>query len=68
MDAIPSQMMKGCVYCPRCDKSIPKDQLEERARQLLAMTGDDSLSMGRCPVCGTGMIDMDRVSRKENAE
>jgi len=60
--------MKGCVYCPKCNKSIPKDELEERARQLINMVGNDSLLKGRCPVCGTGMIDMDKVSRDEKAE
>lgn len=61
-------MMKGCIYCPRCDKSIPKEELEERSRQLLALTGDDSLSMGVCPVCGTGMIDTDKVRGKDRPE
>jgi len=58
-------MMKGCVYCPRCDKSIPKEELEERSRQLIALVGNDSLSRGKCPVCGTGMIDTDKISQKE---
>jgi len=56
--------MKDCVYCPKCEKSIPKDQLEERARQLLAMTGNDSLSKGKCPVCGMRMIDVDAAKKK----
>jgi ssDNA-binding Zn-finger/Zn-ribbon topoisomerase 1 len=57
-------MMKGCVYCPRCDKSIPKDQLEERSAQLIALSGSDSLKRGICPVCGTRMIDTDKVHKK----
>lgn len=65
IEEIPVRMMKGCIYCPRCEKAIPKDQIEERSRQLAAMTGNDSLSKGRCPVCGTSMIDVDRVKRKE---
>ncbi len=56
--------MKGCVYCPKCDKSIPKDEVEERSKQLKAMTGRDTLSKGICPVCGTRMIDMDKTKRK----
>jgi len=57
---------EGCVYCPRCDKSIPKEEIKERAK-ILAGIGNDSLSKGRCPVCGTSMIDMDKVKSKEKA-
>jgi ssDNA-binding Zn-finger/Zn-ribbon topoisomerase 1 len=57
-------MMKGCIYCPRCDKSIPKEEIEERSRQLLALSGSDSLRKGVCPVCGTRMIDTDKVHKK----
>jgi len=57
-------MMKGCVYCPRCDKSIPKDEFEERSAQLIALSGSDSLKRGICPVCGTRMIDTDKIQKK----
>jgi len=56
--------MKGCVYCPKCEKSVPKEELEERAKQLYAMFGDKSLATGRCPVCGTMMIDVDKAEEK----
>lgn len=59
--------MKGCLYCARCDKSIPKEDLEERARRLLEMFGSESLSSGKCPVCGTVLIDMDEVEKKRKA-
>ena len=59
---------KGCVYCPRCDRSIPKEEIEERAKMLASMTGNNSLVKGRCPVCGTGMIDMDKVNPDKKAE
>lgn len=57
--------MKGSIYCPKCNKSVPKEELEERARQLMAMIGIDSLSRGVCPVCGTRMIDLDKVESKK---
>jgi predicted nucleic acid-binding Zn ribbon protein len=60
-------MMKGCLYCVRCDKSIPKEELEERAKRLFEMFGDRSLASGRCPVCGTTLIDMDEVEKKRKA-
>lgn len=56
--------MKGCLYCVKCDKTIPKEELEERARRLLEMFGNESLSVGKCPVCGTVLIDMDEVEKK----
>jgi ssDNA-binding Zn-finger/Zn-ribbon topoisomerase 1 len=59
-------MMRGCVYCPKCDKSIPKEELEERSRQLKALIGNDSLARGKCPVCGTGMIDVDKTAHARN--
>jgi uncharacterized protein with PIN domain len=59
--------MKGCLYCARCDKSIPKEELEERAKRLIEMFGNRSLESGRCPVCGTALIDMDEVERKREA-
>lgn len=58
-------MLKGCIYCPRCEKSIPKDELEERSRQLMAMVGNDSLERGVCPVCGTRMLDIDKVEKRK---
>ena len=56
--------MKGCLYCARCDKTIPKEELEERAKRLFEMFGNESLLSGKCPVCGTVLIDMDEVEKK----
>ncbi|MDH4123748.1 MAG: hypothetical protein OEV21_06680 [Thermoplasmata archaeon] len=53
--------MKGCLYCPKCDKSVPKEELEQRAEQVRRMFGSESLKSGICPVCGTAMIDVDQV-------
>ena len=56
--------MKGCLYCARCDKTIPKEELEERAKRLFEMFGNESLLSGKCPVCGTVLIDKDEVEKK----
>ncbi len=58
-------MEKGCIYCPKCDKSVPKEEIEERSQQLMALAGFDSLKQGVCPVCGTRMIDMDKVEKRK---
>jgi len=55
--------MKDCVYCARCDKSIPKDDLEKLSKELIEKFGNKSLLMGKCPVCGTTLIDMDKIDK-----
>lgn len=54
--------MKDCVYCPKCDRSIPKGEVEEKSLMLIKKFGIRSLEEGKCPVCGTDMIDMDDVA------
>jgi len=55
--------MIGCVYCPRCNRSVPKDKLAERSKELIDRFENTALEEGRCPVCGTDMIDIDEVER-----
>jgi ssDNA-binding Zn-finger/Zn-ribbon topoisomerase 1 len=50
-------------YCPKCDKTLPKDRVEEADRELRARFGIDKLSSMRCPVCGTEYIDLDKVRK-----
>ncbi|HDP97466.1 MAG TPA: hypothetical protein ENN25_07250 [Euryarchaeota archaeon] len=58
--------MENCIYCPKCDRSIPKDEMEERSKILREVFGNKSLEERKCPVCGTTMIDMDEVSKHRN--
>ena len=44
------------MYCPRCDKSIPKDKIEEIRRRLATEFDKDDLDKGQCPVCSTAMV------------
>lgn len=61
--------MENCIYCPKCDRSIPKDEVAERSRKLIEMFDNRSLEKGKCPVCGTIMIDIDEVATsKESGE
>lgn len=50
-------------YCPRCDRSIPKDRVEQADRELREKFGVDTLSGLRCPVCDCEYIDLDKVSK-----
>ncbi|HSV42701.1 MAG TPA: hypothetical protein VLH13_04745 [Methanomassiliicoccales archaeon] len=44
------------MYCPKCDKTIPDEKLEEIHRQLVEQFKKDSLAQGKCPVCSTTLI------------
>jgi len=48
-------------YCPKCDRTIPKDRLGEIDSELRKRFGNTSLSSLSCPVCGTQLIDLDSV-------
>lgn len=47
-------------YCPKCDRTIPKDKLEERDVELRREFGVSKLSSLRCPVCDAEFIDLDK--------
>lgn len=57
-------------YCPRCDRTISKDRVEEADRELRARFGVAKLSDLRCPVCDMEYIDLDKVKGggRENVE
>lgn len=44
------------MYCPKCERTIKKERLEELERELRERFGNQSLSRGLCPVCGTALI------------
>jgi len=47
------------MYCPRCERTISKERMERVERELRERFGNDALSRGRCPVCGTPLIDLE---------
>lgn len=57
--------MEGSIYCPKCDRSIRKVDLEERRRILRDVFDNKSIDEGRCPVCGAPMLDMDKVAEQK---
>ena len=48
------------MYCPKCEKTIRKEKLEQLEKELKTRFDDESLSLGLCPVCGTPLI---RISK-----
>jgi ssDNA-binding Zn-finger/Zn-ribbon topoisomerase 1 len=47
-------------YCPKCDRTIPKDRIEQADLELRSKYGITKLSSLRCPVCDAEFIDLDR--------
>jgi len=48
-------------YCPKCDRKISKERVEEADRELRERFGVAKLSSLRCPVCDCEYIDLDKV-------
>lgn len=44
------------MYCPKCEKTIPDEKLEEKAKRLAEQFNSDALAKGNCPVCGTKLV------------
>jgi len=55
-----SRFGRNVYYCPKCDRAIPKERLEERDEELRTRFGVSKLSDLRCPVCDTEFIDLDK--------
>jgi len=46
------------MYCPRCERTIKNEKLEELDQELKSKFGKDSIERGKCPVCDTPLIDL----------
>jgi hypothetical protein len=51
------------MYCPKCEKTIRKERLEELERELRERFANQSLSRGLCPVCGTRLIELPKEEK-----
>ena len=56
-------MCVDVFYCPRCDRTIPKERIEKADRELKRTYGISNLSDLRCPVCDCEYIDLDKVRK-----
>lgn len=48
------------LHCPRCNKNIDKDKVDEIDARLMNDYHNDSLRRGLCPVCRTPLIDTEK--------
>ncbi|UCE45301.1 MAG: hypothetical protein JSU93_08050 [Methanobacteriota archaeon] len=46
-------------YCPKCDRTVPKERLEQIDAELRARFNKECLSSLKCPVCETEFLDLD---------
>ncbi|MEI6796227.1 MAG: hypothetical protein WCK39_05115 [Methanomassiliicoccales archaeon] len=44
------------MYCPKCNKTIKDDRVEELNAELQRKFKNDALSKGLCPVCQTPLV------------
>lgn len=58
-----TSMRMDVYYCPKCDRTISKERVEQADRELRTKFGIDKLSSLRCPVCDTEYMDLDRVKK-----
>lgn len=52
---------EAVYYCPKCDRTVTRERLEEIDPELMERFGKSCLSSMRCPVCDTDFIDLDKV-------
>ncbi|MDH3365624.1 MAG: cytochrome c-type biogenesis protein CcmH [Thermoplasmata archaeon] len=48
-------------YCPKCDRTIPKERLESIDEELRVKFDMELAGSMRCPVCETEFIDLEHV-------
>lgn len=58
-----NSIRRNVYYCPKCDKTIPKEKVEKIDMELRERFGVEKLSRLRCPVCDADYIDLDRVAK-----
>jgi ssDNA-binding Zn-finger/Zn-ribbon topoisomerase 1 len=57
---ISGRAIAATMYCPKCNKTIKDERLEEVNKLLVEQFNKDSLSRGKCPVCGTRLLKSDK--------
>ena len=58
-----NSIRRNVYYCPKCDKTIPKEKVEKIDMELRERFGVEKLSRLRCPVCDAEYIDLDKVAK-----
>jgi hypothetical protein len=55
------------MYCPKCEKTVKRERLEEIRKELKDRFESTSLDKGICPVCGTSLIDVSKRQEGQSA-
>jgi hypothetical protein len=55
------------MYCPKCEKTIKRERLEEISKELKSRFESTSLDEGICPVCGTSLIGVSKRQEGRSA-
>jgi len=55
------------MYCPKCERMIKKERIEEIREELKRRFKSESLERGLCPVCGTPLIDKSKEREGRSA-
>lgn len=58
-----TSIRRNVYYCPKCDKTIPKEKVEKIDMELRERFGVEKLSRLRCPVYDAEYIDLDKVAK-----
>ena len=61
-------MLRGDMYCPKCDKTIKRERIAEINLTLKEKFKSDNLERGLCPVCGTQLFDLSKKGAKKDAD
>ncbi|UCE80330.1 MAG: hypothetical protein JSV94_03945 [Methanobacteriota archaeon] len=48
-------------YCPKCDRTVPKERLEEIDVELRSRFDRGCLHSLKCPVCEMEFIDLEQI-------
>jgi len=59
-----TSIRRNVYYCPKCDKTLPKDRVEKIDMELRERFGIERLSRLRCPICDAEYIDLDKVAKE----
>lgn len=59
--------MPSRMYCPKCERMIKKERIEEIREELKKRFKSESLERGLCPVCGTPLIDKSKEREGRSA-
>jgi hypothetical protein len=54
-------MQKSVYYCPKCDRTVSRERLEQIEADMVERFGKSCLATMKCPVCDTDFIDLGDV-------